>query len=159
MGFIGGVSWAMLAARVCQLYPNAAASTLVDRFFFVYSQWPWPSAVILKPIPTAEELPPYGFQVWDPRVKKLLLLLLLLFDVSLFFCYFFKLNPYDRAHLMPIITPAYPQQNSAYNVTMSTRKIMTEEIKRGLETCQLISLGKAEWPSLFEPQNFFLKYR
>ena len=39
MGFLGGVSWAMLVARVCQLYPNAVASTLVDRFFFVYSKW------------------------------------------------------------------------------------------------------------------------
>jgi poly(A) polymerase len=60
---------------------------------------------------------------------------------------------------MPIITPAYPQQNSAYNVTNSTRKIMTAEIQRGLEICEQINLGKAEWSALFEPQNFFLKYK
>jgi poly(A) polymerase Pap1 len=39
LGFLGGVSWAMLVARVCQLYPNAASSTLVHKFFLVLSQW------------------------------------------------------------------------------------------------------------------------
>jgi len=39
LGFLGGVSWAMLVARVCQLYPNAAASTLVLKFFLVFSKW------------------------------------------------------------------------------------------------------------------------
>ena len=39
LGFLGGVSWAMLVARTCQLYPNAAASTLVEKFFLVFSKW------------------------------------------------------------------------------------------------------------------------
>ena len=39
LGFLGGVSWAMLVARVCQLYPNAAPATLVQKFFLVYSKW------------------------------------------------------------------------------------------------------------------------
>ena len=39
LGYLGGVSWAMLVARTCQLYPNAAASTIVNKFFFVFEKW------------------------------------------------------------------------------------------------------------------------
>ena len=39
MGFLGGVAWAMLVARVCQLYPNACAATIISRFFSILHQW------------------------------------------------------------------------------------------------------------------------
>ncbi|KAK5606854.1 hypothetical protein CRENBAI_014722 [Crenichthys baileyi] len=132
LGFLGGVSWAMLVARTCQLYPNAVAATLVHKFFLVFSKWEWPNPVLLKqPEDSNLNLP-----VWDPRV-----------------------NPSDRYHLMPIITPAYPQQNSTYNVSTSTRTIMTEEFKHGLSVTDEILQGKAEWPKLFEPPSFFQKYK
>ena len=38
-GFLGGVAWAMLVARVCQLYPNATAGAIVSRFFIIMYQW------------------------------------------------------------------------------------------------------------------------
>lgn len=65
MGYLGGVSWAMLVARTCQLYPNAVAATLVHKFFLVFSQWKWPQPVLLKQ-PDNVGL---GFPVWDPRVS------------------------------------------------------------------------------------------
>ncbi|KAE8586372.1 hypothetical protein XENTR_v10021648 [Xenopus tropicalis] len=132
LGFLGGVSWAMLVARTCQLYPNAIASTLVHKFFLVFSKWEWPNPVLLKqPEECNLNLP-----VWDPRV-----------------------NPSDRYHLMPIITPAYPQQNSTYNVSVSTRAVMVEEFKQGLAITDEILLGKAEWSKLFDAPNFFQKYK
>lgn len=48
LGYFGGVTWAMLVARTCQLYPNATASTLVHKFFLVFSRWKWPHPVLLK---------------------------------------------------------------------------------------------------------------
>lgn len=38
-GFLGGVAWAMLVARICQLYPNAIAGSIVTRFFSIMYQW------------------------------------------------------------------------------------------------------------------------
>ncbi|KAM6432575.1 poly(A) polymerase gamma-like [Rhynochetos jubatus] len=132
LGFLGGVSWAMLVARTCQLYPNALASTLVEKFFLIFSKWQWPLPVLLKK-PEESNL---NLPVWDPRV-----------------------NPSDRCHVMPIITPAYPQQNSTCNVSASTRAIITEEFKRGLAVTAEILQGKSEWSKLFEAQDFFQQYK
>ncbi|NXD76290.1 PAPOG polymerase, partial [Halcyon senegalensis] len=132
LGFLGGVSWAMLVAKTCQLYPNASASTLVNKFFLVFSKWEWPNPVLLKQ-PEDSEL---NLPIWDPRV-----------------------NSSDRYHLMPIITPIYPQQNSSYNVSTSTRAVMVEEFKHGLVITNEILQGKSDWSKLFEPLNYFNKYK
>ena len=66
LGYLGGVSWAMLVARTCQLYPNAAPSTIVHKFFLVFSKWEWPQPVLLRQ-PDNVNL---GFPVWDPRVSR-----------------------------------------------------------------------------------------
>ncbi|KAJ6295698.1 hypothetical protein OIU78_023678 [Salix suchowensis] len=131
-GFLGGVNWALLVARVCQLYPNAIPSMLVSRFFRVYTQWRWPNPVMLCSI----EEDDLGFPVWDPRK-----------------------NPWDRFHLMPIITPAYPCMNSSYNVSISTLRVMTEQFLSGNRICEEIELNKAQWSALFEPYLFFEAYK
>ncbi|KAG2264546.1 hypothetical protein Bca52824_071625 [Brassica carinata] len=46
-GFLGGINWALLVARICQLYPNALPNMLVSRFFRVYTQWHWPNPILL----------------------------------------------------------------------------------------------------------------
>lgn len=66
-GFFGGVAWAMLCARICQLYPTAMAAGIVGRFFAIFSAWQWPQPVILKKI----ESGPGNMQlkVWNPLVR------------------------------------------------------------------------------------------
>ncbi|CAN0465918.1 unnamed protein product, partial [Discosporangium mesarthrocarpum] len=48
LGCLGGVNWAILVAFVVQLYPNAAPSTIVHKFFRVYHKWNWPNHVSLN---------------------------------------------------------------------------------------------------------------
>jgi poly(A) polymerase len=79
----------MLVARTCQLYPNAAASTIVHKFFFIFERWSvlqhlstflcfyfvlspaplreWPKPVLLKNMD--EDVLNLGLPVWDPRVR------------------------------------------------------------------------------------------
>jgi len=64
MGFPGGVAWAMMVARICQLYPNATGSVIVNRFFHLLAPWPWPRPVMLKTI----EDGPLQVRVWNPQV-------------------------------------------------------------------------------------------
>lgn len=64
IGFPGGVAWAMLVARVCQLYPNATGSVIVGKFFRIIGKWGWPQPVLLKTI----EDGPLQARVWNPKV-------------------------------------------------------------------------------------------
>ncbi|KAG2647282.1 hypothetical protein PVAP13_2KG580200 [Panicum virgatum] len=132
MGFLGGINWAILVGRICQLYPNASPSMLISRFFRVYSKWKWPNPVMLCHIEEGS----LGLPVWDPRR-----------------------NYRDRGHQMPIITPAYPCMNSSYNVSVSTRFVMIQEFTRAFEICQAIDEGKTDWDALFEPYPFFESYK
>ncbi|KAL1551595.1 Nuclear poly(A) polymerase 4 [Salvia divinorum] len=132
MGFLGGVNWAILVARLCQFYPKANPSMLVSRFFRVYTMWRWPNPVMLCEIEDNE----LGYSVWDPRK-----------------------NPWDRTHLMPIITPSYPCMNSSYNVSSSTRRVMAEQFQFAKKICEDIELNKLRWNALFEPYSFFESYK
>jgi len=67
VGFLGGVAWAMLVARVCQFYPKAAASKVVAKFFQVMGMWHWPQPVLLKQFDKID----LGKRVWNPEVSAL----------------------------------------------------------------------------------------
>ncbi|KDN48089.1 hypothetical protein RSAG8_03105, partial [Rhizoctonia solani AG-8 WAC10335] len=139
-GFLGGVAWAMLVARICQLYPNLNAAAIIHRFFIIMLQWKWPQPILLRQIEEdVKELDPskrMNFRVWNPR-----------------------LYPTDRNHLMPIITPAYPSMCSTHNVTRSTMSVMKDEFLRGSQIVEQIMFRRAEWSELFAKHDFFQKYR
>uniref|UniRef100_A0A0E0KUH1 Poly(A) polymerase n=1 Tax=Oryza punctata TaxID=4537 RepID=A0A0E0KUH1_ORYPU len=142
-GFLGGVGWAILVARVCQLYPNASPSMLLPRFFRVFARWKWPSPVMLRAIEHDDGELGLSLPVWDPRR-----------------------NPRDKTHLMPIVTPAYPCMNSGYNVSHATLRVITEQLALGDAVCQEIVKsggggggGGGGWGKLFQSFNFFDAYK
>ncbi|KAF2229415.1 Poly(A) polymerase PAPalpha [Viridothelium virens] len=128
LGFPGGVAWAMMVARICQLYPKACGSIIVLRFFHLIADWPWPRPILLKPI---EDLP-LNHRIWNPQVY-----------------------PSDGRHLMPIITPAYPSMCATHNISRSTKKVIMREINRAKDVAQDIFAGKRGWKDLFEKHTFF----
>ncbi|MCJ1401636.1 polynucleotide adenylyltransferase [Xylographa trunciseda] len=128
MAFPGGVAWAMLVARVCQLYPQATGSVIVGKFFRIMSKWAWPQPVVLKEI----ESGPLQVRIWNP-----------------------KIYPGDRYHLMPIITPAYPSMCATHNITLSTKKIITRELERGGDIVDKIFTHQLQWKDLFSRHTFF----
>ncbi|ODQ61269.1 hypothetical protein WICANDRAFT_28713 [Wickerhamomyces anomalus NRRL Y-366-8] len=131
-GFPGGVAWAMLVARICQLYPNAVSAVIVSKFFHILTQWNWPQPVLLKPI----EDGPLQVRVWNPRVY-----------------------PQDRQHRMPVITPAYPSMCATHNITASTQKVIMGELERGTVLMNDIMSNKKTWSDLFIKHDFFHKYK
>ncbi|KAI6239223.1 Poly(A) polymerase [Aphelenchoides fujianensis] len=120
------------------LYPFATPAVLLQKFFLLFAAWEWPHPVLLhdSDSPNRTDIPGLREMVWDPRSRM-----------------------GDRFHLMPVITPAYPEQNSTFNVTNSTKAVITDELTDALElTCEVMA-GKAKWDVLFEEVNFFSRYR
>lgn len=135
LGFFGGITWAMLVARVCQLYPHYAPSQLVNRFFRVYDQWSWSKPVMLCEI--VDQMPGVtSFKVWNP-----------------------KTNPADKQHVMPVITPAFPAMNSTYNVTETTKRILLDEFRRGYDVVKSVEAQKLEWHEVHEPFPYFSQFK
>ncbi|OQR84909.1 Poly(A) polymerase [Achlya hypogyna] len=135
VGFLGGISWTVLVAFVCQMFPNAVAASVFHHFFSVLAAWKWPTPIMLaRPYDAG-----LGFPQWSPSG-----------------------NVHERAHAMPIITPGYPAMNSAANVTFSTLRVLREEFTRAkliLDDMQLKALtSPIAWTQLFAPSDFAVRY-
>ena|SRR3990167_1275840 len=60
---------------------------------------------------------------------------------------------------MPIITPAYPAQNSTYNVSNSTLYQMKLEFARSLTISNQILTKTKTWQDFFEKRDFFSEFK
>jgi poly(A) polymerase len=136
-GFLGGISWTILVAFVCQMFPKATISSVIHRFFSILSTWQWPMPILLAK--------PYDCDGVDS---------------SLQWCP--QKHHHDRGHVMPIITPGFPAVNSAVNVNASTLRILKDEFARGKRIMDdMLRQGlssPAVWQKLFAPSEFLIQY-
>jgi poly(A) polymerase len=134
LGYLGGINCAILVAKVAQIHPRAASAELVTRFFELYSQFDWECGWVelcAARRPQHAELRHHA--IWGER-------------------------PSDAAHTMPIITPAFPAMNSAYNVAKGSLAAIQREARRGAEIVARVEKGELAWSTLFEPTDFFSIY-
>ncbi|TDH70997.1 uncharacterized protein CCR75_005106 [Bremia lactucae] len=132
MGYLGGVNWCILVCFINQLYPTAAPSTLLLRFFMVLNNWKWPLAIQLCKSHDTK----LGLEIWNANAG------------------------HNRYQVMPILTPAYPSMNSSFNVSTHSLAVMKVEFKRGLVIVQdVLNKGGSEWGPLFEPSDFFAVHK
>ncbi|KAK3725338.1 polynucleotide adenylyltransferase [Vermiconidia calcicola] len=128
VGYPGGVAYAMMVARICQLYPKAAAPHIILKFFFLMRKWNWPSPVLLQ----HHEEGALQLREWDPAVWR-----------------------GDKLHLMPVITPSYPRQNSTHTIGPSTRMVLLREMERGETIVRGVYDNGRPWKELFQKHTFF----
>eukprot|EP00605_Chrysophyceae_sp_TOSAG23-4_P000983 GSChrysophyteH1.ASY1.ANO1.1083.1 assembled CDS len=132
LGFLGGVNWAILVAFVCQRYPHACPALLLLRFFQMFAIWPWTTPVMLVDLLLSQL---YALPIWNP-----------------------KLYAKERAHVMPIISPAFPAMNTAYNVGLPQYRAIHEEILRASLIFQEYVNSSAGSSPNTTHEDFFSKY-
>lgn len=63
-----------------------------------------------------------------------------------------------QRRMMHIITPAFPQMNTTFNVSESQLKIIEDSLLEGFKILKLISLGELSWEDLLLEYPFFHDY-
>eukprot|EP00189_Rhodosorus_marinus_P010128 CAMPEP_0184739966 /NCGR_PEP_ID=MMETSP0315-20130426/2909_1 /TAXON_ID=101924 /ORGANISM="Rhodosorus marinus, Strain UTEX LB 2760" /LENGTH=539 /DNA_ID=CAMNT_0027209269 /DNA_START=226 /DNA_END=1845 /DNA_ORIENTATION=+ len=141
LGYLGGISWTIMTAKVCTIFHPSPPAVLLYKFFQLFSYWDWPRPVVLAELEFEPQSP--DLREWNP-----------------------DLYPSDRRHVMPIVTPVNPMMNTTHNVSLSTYRVIMGELVRGY-SCML-SLCAEDiknnencrnlWGPLFERTEFFSWY-
>ena len=137
LGYLGGVAWAMLTARVCIDNPKMAPNQILSRFFEFYRDYPWgpQNPVTLCPIANDPSAVPFAIPeslIYEPNMQA----------------------------KMPIITPAFPSMNSTFNVSESTKNVLLTEFEKGAIIAKALKENPAlSWKRLFKKFSFFRAYQ
>lgn len=105
MGYLGGVSYAILVARICQDFPELETADLLLKFFEFYSEWKWIEPIYIKVGKVRDHLNINSLQLLDSYSYE----------------------------VMPIMTPNTNPKNSAYRICEHTYQTIREEFIRARE--------------------------
>lgn len=129
--FPAGVSLAILVARVCQVYPAHHPSVLLRFFFMFYTQWLARQGSV-KPLFITEQMKPDNapkiaglWESWDPTREQ------------------------NHDDLLPVLNPAYPSNNTCYNVGRTGLSHFYREITRAHLQLQGASV-LSDWGALWD---------
>lgn len=133
MGYWGGISWNIAAAKVCQMYDSNSETIerLVYLFFLVMDEWDWKCPIMIAPIEDYHYNP--SLEPWNPN--------------------------HTQNECMPVLTPAFPSKNSAYNVLRSTFYRMKQEFHHARLLCkECAEKGQNLYDVLYTPSTFLTDY-
>uniref|UniRef100_A0A914I0A5 polynucleotide adenylyltransferase n=1 Tax=Globodera rostochiensis TaxID=31243 RepID=A0A914I0A5_GLORO len=123
-GYFNGATLSVMTAKICTLFPHAPLSYLLYQFFSIYSKWNWAhGAPVMLDTITPITLNKF-VRKWPPM---------------------FNASP------MNVITPRFPEKNSAFNVNKFSLRIIIEELNIAN---QLLSEDFKNWKSIFEKIKF-----
>ncbi|KAL3092925.1 hypothetical protein niasHT_020308 [Heterodera trifolii] len=124
LGYFNGQMLLLMLSKVFLLFPNSSLPFLIDRFFFIYSNWNWPMPVQLAKISDKKF---GGFLSWSPYRE-----------------WFWRrqfawenLGKEAKKNIrmelaISVITPTFPERNMAKNVNNSSAKVLKNELKKAL---------------------------
>ncbi|ETO32338.1 poly (a) polymerase type 1, partial [Reticulomyxa filosa] len=139
LGYLGGISWTIMVAHICQKYPNASVAVIITHFFHTFASWKFesiePIPIMINQLKFDEDETGWG---WRPDTSK--------------------------QDWMVILTPLHPMINCAHNVIEPTYNVIMSELRAADViigkrshcidgTVDVINV--ALWKSLFRPNQFF----
>ena len=116
MGYLMGISLAILVAKICQMFPNLQPNMLMEKFFDVYAHWDWESTpVLIAEIKQHENLKKFFDMQWyDPKST---------FGEERIA----KENKDVLTSPMMVATPAFPSMNSTQKVNRITLAVIKKQ--------------------------------
>ena len=140
LGYFGGITWALLVAKICIDNRDSQPNKLLARFFEFYSTYPWDERYPIRITEIRDDTPtPQGMKLDESR----------------------KVAPgWLRGNLMPVITPTFPLMNSSHNVSRQTKEVLLQELEKGAIITRAILKGeKVPWNRLFKKFCFFRAFQ